>query len=563
MFTLPRLRPYNIFAGCLVVLIVVLIAFPIGRMVLRAFFVDGQPDFSSASATLQEEWVPAVLFNTIILVAISTMTSLVIGACLAWLNERTDATLGIAGLILPILPLLIPSVALAIGWAFIGAPRVGFLNGLLAATPGLGRAGLDLSVNIYSWPGLIWVYTLHGVPYIYLIISAALRNLDPALEEASLISGSGMLRTVRKVSLPAIRPALMSAALLVAISSFALYSLPAIIATTARVDVLSVHIVRLLRNAYPPRLDQAVVLGLLTLVLVGGLWVVQRRLAAGGRFAGLGGRASSGRRMPLGRMRMPARVIMICYLACASLVPLAALVIVAFQPFWSPIIRPSLLTWDNFEVVLFENRLTSSSFKNSLQLALIGATLTTAVALTISIYTARNHTLFARIADGVVKAPATISALVISVGFLVTFSGPPFFLGGTLIILELAFIVIYLPSASITVDSAIAQISNDLWEASKISGAGEARTIHKIVVPLALSGLAAAWSIVFVHMMGDLSASALLAGVGSPVIGYAIVEIWDNGSYSQLAAFSTLMCFAITAVVACVIGLARFFDRRS
>ena len=559
----PRLQisPYGIFAGLLVILIVLLVAFPIGRMILRAFTVDGHFTLASAQATLQEEWLPDVLINTVTLVVASTLLSLVIGAIMAWLNERTDANLGVAGVVLPILPFLIPSVALAIGWAFIGAPRVGFLNGFLAWLPGIGRDGLDLSVNIYSWSGLIWVYTLHGVPYIYLIVSAALRNLDPSLEEASLMNGASLFRTVRKVSLPAIRPALLSASLLVAISGFALYSLPAILATAARIDILSVHAIRLLRNTYPPRIDQAVVLGLMTLLMVGTLWLAQKYFVAGGRFVSLGGRASASRLIPLGKWRNPARVVMVFYLACASIIPLIALFIVAFQPFWSPIINVSLLTWENFRTVLFEDRLTSAAFWNSLKISVVGATLATAVALTISIYTARNKTWFARIADGLVKAPSTISALVISIGFLLTFSGAPFYLGGTLVILMLAFIVIYLPSASITVDAAVGQIGNDLWEASHISGAGDGRTVRKVVAPLAMLGLAVAWSIVFVHMMGDLSASALLAGVGSPVIGYAIIEIWDNGSFSQLAAFSTLMCFAITAVVASVIGAARWYTR--
>ena len=557
-----RFNPFGFFAGVIVLLVLGLIAFPIGRMIGRAFTVDGRVNFAVAIDTLQQSWLPDVLINTVMVVAVSTLLSLIVGSCLAWLNERTDANLGIAGFILPILPFLIPPVAMAIGWALIGAPRVGFLNGILASIPGLGSDGLRLSVNIYSWGGLLWLYTLHGVPYIYLIVAAALRNLDPSLEEASLMNSAGLLRTIRKVSFPAVRPSLVSASLLVAISGFALYSLPAIIATTARIDILSVHTVRLLRNTYPPKLDQAIVLGLLTLLAVGSIWGLQRWLASGGRAVSIGGRASSSRRLALGRWRTPARIVMISYLACASIVPLLALIVVALHPFWSPRILPALLTLDNFRTILFTNRLTSEAFRNSLQLALIGATLATGIALVVAVYTCRHSGWFARVADGLIKAPATISALVISIGFLITFSGPPFSLGGTLVILELAFLVIYLPSASIAVDAAVAQVGNDLWEASQISGAEDGRTVRKIVAPLALLGLAGAWSIVFVHIMGDLSASALLAGVGSPVIGYAILEVWENGGFSLLAAYSTLMCLAITAIVATVIGLARWRLRR-
>ena len=68
------------------------------------------------------------------------------------------------------------------------------VNGILAQIPLLGSGGLNLGINIYSWAGLVWVYSLHGVPYVYLVVSASLRNLDPSLEEASRISGAGLWR---------------------------------------------------------------------------------------------------------------------------------------------------------------------------------------------------------------------------------------------------------------------------------------------------------------------------------------------------------------------------------
>jgi iron(III) transport system permease protein len=303
------------------------------------------------------------------------------------------------------------------------------------------------------------------------------------------------------------------------------------------------------------------VLGLINLVIVGSIWFVQRRFAASGQFVKLGGRASGARPIPLGAVKWPARTVALLYLACASLLPLAALVIVAFEPFWTPRIQASVLTLENFRTVLFKNDLTRTAFWNSIKLALAGATLATAITLVISIYTTRTKTLMARLVDGIVKAPATISALVISIGFLVTFSGPPFMLGGTLLLLLLAYVVIYMPSASIAVDAAVLQVGNDLIEASQISGAVDGRTVRKIILPLVVVGLTAGWSMVFVHIMGDLSASALLAAVGSPVVGYALLDVWESGSFTLLAAYATLICVAITVVVTGVTALARWYGR--
>lgn len=546
---------YGLAAGLVVVVMAAMIAFPMLRMIARAFMVDGVPSFHGALSVLKEPWLPRVLLNTGIVIGASTAVALVVGSAMAWLNERTDANLGVIGLVLPVIPLLMPGVALSIGWAFLGAPRVGFVNGILAQIPLLGSGGLNLGINIYSWAGLVWVYSLHGVPYVYLVVSASLRNLDPSLEEASRISGAGLWRTLLRVSLPAIRPALLASALLVIISGFALFSIPTIIATTAEIDILAVRIVRLLRNDFPPRLDQAVVLGLIMLSVIALAWYAQRRVSAGGHFVTLGGRAGGASRMSMGRWRLPAQGLMIAYLACASLIPLLSLTLVALQPYWTPSVEWSQLGIANFRAVLFEERMTAAAFRNSLLLSVSGATIAMGIAAVAAIYVAQTSGWLSRAVDAVMKAPATISSLVLSVGFLVTFSGAPFFLAGTLTLLLLAYIVIHIPPGSIAAGAAATQVGATLREASYVAGAGEGRTVRRIVLPLMLPGLAAGWAMVFVHMMGDLSASALLAGMKNPVIGFAILEIWEMGSFGLLAAFSTIMCLVITLVVLLMLWL--------
>lgn len=552
------LEPYNLLTGLVVLTLFLLILFPIGRMLLRTFFPDGHADFSAAGQLWSEPWLAPVLGNTAIAIGISTVFSVAFGAILAWLNERTDANLGALGTILPIVPLLMPSVALSIGWVFIAAPNVGLLNSLLAWLTGAE----GFQVNIYSWTGLIWVYTIHGVPYAYLVVTAALRNLDPALEEASRINGAGLVRTMYRVSLPSIVPALAASVLLVVISGIGTYSIPAIIATTAEIDLFPTRMVHLLTKDYPPKIAEAQMLGVVMLVVVLGCWLLQRRVTAKGQFVTVGGRASGGAHLPLGPWKLPARGLMLGYLAMASALPLLALALVSVQRFWSPVIDPSQFTLFHYHQVLVENRITSAAFRNSILLSSVGATIAMAIAVITGIYVAFKVSLFSKFVDFVIKSPATIPALVISLSFLTTFSGAPFNLSGTLLILMLAFIVIYIPPGAISASAAITQVGRDLREASYIAGAGEGRTIRRIVVPLALPGFAAGWTLVFVHMMGDLSASALLSGVQTPVIGFAILTIWETASFGLLAAFSTIMCLLSATVVGLMTWLVRRHSRR-
>ena len=244
------------------------------------------------------------------------------------------------------------------------------------------------------------------------------------------------------------------------------------------------------------------------LVVIAATWYAQRRVAAGGRFVTLGGRATGGARMPLGRWRMPLRLLMLAYLACASLFPLFALALVALQPYWSPSVEWSQLSLANFRSVLVEERMTAAAFRNSLLLSTSGATIAMGIAAVAAIVVAQRTGWLSKAIDSVMKAPATLSSLVLSVGFLVTFSGAPFFLAGTLGLLLLAYVVIHMPPGSIAASAAASQVGADLREASYVAGAGEGRTVRRIVAPLMLPGLAAGWAMVFVHMMGDLSASA-------------------------------------------------------
>lgn len=555
--TLPR--PYLLFTWLAITALAFLIVYPLGRMMVRIFWVNGQLMLGSAAKLASEPWIPGVLANTALIVASSTILAVLVGGVLAWINERTDGHLGTFGFIMPVIPLLIPNVALAIGWVFVAAPNVGFLNGFLSTLP----APLNgLQTNIYSWPGLIFVYSLNGVPFVYLILSAAFQNLDPALEEASRVSGAGVGRTLLRISLPAIGPSILASAILVVINSMGVYSIPAIIATNARIDLLTTRIVAMLTKDYPPNLVEAQLLGFLMLALVGLLWWVQTRASGAGQFVTIGGKASGSSRLPLGSWRWPARGLLVAFILASCIIPALALIVVALQPFWTPRIDLSTLTLHNFNEVLFVNRLTGNAFKNSLTLSAIGASVGMVVAVLAAIQVAYRPGFLSRIVDFVTKAPAAFPNLVIAIGFLVTFSGAPFYLSGTATMLLLAFIVMYLPPGSIAAHAAVTQVGRDLREASYTSGAAEGRTIGRIVLPLALPGIVAGWTIVFVHMMGDLSAAALLAGLRNPVIGFAILEIWETGSFGLLAAFSIAMCLVNCAVVCTMMLSARLLRRQ-
>lgn len=554
---LSTIRPYDVVAALLAAAFAFLIVYPTTRMFIRAFWKDGSLDLSAFDRMLSDPGLWPAVRNTVIILVVAGGLAMVIGSVFAWLNERTTAQLGWVGLILPLVPLLLPPVVLSIGWIFLANERAGFINEFTRRALGwVGLAPETGPFNIASWPGIIFIYTLYLVPYVFLLVSAALRNLDPALEEASRASGAGLIRTLFKVTLGSLRPALMASSLMIVVVGSAVFSIGRTIGTTARVPILSVHIVNSVQT-FPSRLDEAVALGVCVVVVVGGLWWMQRRVVGTQNHASISPKSSRATLIDLGRWKWVARAAVIGYLALTSVLPILAIVVVSLQPFWTPNIEWGSLSLDNFRDLLGGTSTAKRSLQTSLVLGAVGATIGMIVAGMLMMYAKQRRTVSAAAIDGLTKSPGAVSNIVVGVAFIVAFAGAPFNLAGSRLILLLAYIVIYMPQASIAAGSATAQLPDSLLEASAVSGAGALRTHLRISLPLMLPALLVGWALLFVVMVGDLTASALLATTRTPVAGFVILNLWENGTFAQLAAMGAVISVVAGVVVVAVLVLGR------
>jgi iron(III) transport system permease protein len=459
---------------------------------------------------------------------------------------------------LPLVPLVLPSIALNIGWIFLADQQAGMLNSAIRNL--LGLVGIKLEsgpMDINSWYGMAFLYTMWFVSFVYILISAALRNVDPALEEASRISGASIRRTFRMVSLPAILPAIGGACFLILLLGVAQFSIGRTIGVSARIDVLSVYLVRLFQG-FPPKQDSAVVVGMLVLTLVLVAWLLERHLTTQLGHATISGRSASHSVVRLGPMRWVARSAMVFYLCIASVIPLGALLLVALQPFWSPDVDFSKLSLRNFGTFFGGGRFTQAML-NSVTLAVTGATVGILIAGLLVSFARFRGGRTAGFVDAVARAPGAISHVVIAVAFILAFGGAPFRLSGTFLILVTCYIVMSMPQAWISARQAIAQIGQPLLDASAISGSSTLGTFFRINLPLMIGGLIAGWAMLFVVMVGDLTASSVLANFQTPVVGFVILEVFDNGTYSQLAALGATIAFISGSIIALVLGYARRF----
>ncbi|MGN9780967.1 ABC transporter permease [Nonomuraea sp. ZG12] len=548
------LTPFQITGTLLALLLGALAVYPLALVVIRPFFTGGRLDLAPVRDMLAQPDLVTLLWHTAVVVGASGVAAMVIGSGLAWLNERTDARMGLLTDVVPLVPFLLPPIAGAIGWSLLASERSGYLN--LALRPLLGIEGARGPIDIHSWYGIIFVYTIYQVPYVFMIVSAGLRNTDPAMEEQSRTSGAGPFRTLRRVSLPAVRPSLGAAALLMVWTGFGLFSIPAILAPQAGLDILSVRVVQLLSFTYPPETGVAVSLNLVVMLVVTFVWYAQTRMLRSSRNAGIGGKGARPRPIRLGRSRTPIRALIVAYLALTSILPLGGLALVSLTGYWSNSVDWTRLNLDAVVRTLTDT-VTQEALVNSLMLGVAGATVGVLAAAVVSVLVRRSGRGTGMLVDAAIKFPPTLSHLVIAVGFVLAFSGAPFHLGGTLWILLLAYVSLHMPQATTASDAAISQVAPELTDASRVSGAGQARTFRRVTLPLMAPGLLAGWALLFVTIAGDISASAILAGTGNEVVGFRILEVFANGDYAMLGAISIMLTLATSLVVLPVTWYAR------
>lgn len=549
------------------VILVLLIVVPLARLVYQLVIGAGGPAVIFNEVLSQPD-LPVMFLDTAIVVGASTFLSVAIACVFAWLNTRTNASIGALGRALPILPLLVLPVAGAVGWVAILSPASGYANGMLRSL--FSIASPSGPVNIYSWGGLIAIYTLYLVPQAYVIIAPAIANIDRGYEEAALISGASSLRTFLRISIPAVRPALISAWLLVLVFAIGLYSVPAILAPRAGIDILSVRMVELLTTSYPPKTDVAVGLSLVVVVVVLIAWLTQRRVVRNPKYAALPkNTASVGTRISIPVVwRWVFRVLMIAYVLVAAVLPFVGLVILSLQPYWVANIDVSKLTFNNYTQIVFDNALTKSALQFSLSIGIIGAVICIVSTALFALLGAIGRGWVPRwlgVVSGVLKIPATLSHIVIAVGLVVALAGPPFRLGGTLALLLIAYVTIYGAQASIASDAAVAQIGKDKLEASEISGARMGRTMRSIALPLIAPSLVSGAIVVFVFILGDLSATRILASSNTPAVGFVLLDLFENGTFPQLAALATVVSIlsGIVVLVASLITRRRSQEARA
>jgi iron(III) transport system permease protein len=486
------------------------------------------------------------------LTAIEIAASVALGAAaaslpLAWLVARTDLPLRRTIRALVTASFVTPPFLGAIAWEILAAPNSGLLNQLYRAL--FGADQYEHLFDIYTTTGVVFVMACYSFPYVFVLVANALDNIPGELEDASAILGATGARTLQRVTLPMVLPALLAGGLVAFVQALTQFGVPAILALPAGFHVITTKIWALFQYPPEPHLAAAAAMPLLVLTVL--LLRGQQMLLGRRGYTVIGGRSSAPRLVHLGAWRWPALFFTLALLSLPIVLPYAALIKTALVRTPSDPLSLATLSWHNLRFVFVEFSQTREALWNTFILGAAAATGGTILALVVGYVTSRRLVTGHRILGFLATAPVAIPGIVLGVGLFLSYTRPPIVLYGTMWILLLAFLTIELPAGYQQLQAAFRGLHPELEEASRIFGATRLKSLWQITAPLLRASVVATWCFVFIGVIRELSATIMLTTAKTKVVSviiYDLNESGDLGAISVLGITLLLITFAVVLV---------------
>lgn len=474
-----------------------------------------------------------------------TVLSTLFAVPVAWGIARTDMP-GKA-LIRPLIlgAFITPSYLGSIGWILLAGPNAGWLNKVFMAVTG-APSGF---ANIYTFAGLVWVTALYGFPYIFVFTTDALERVSSEMEEAANILGASGLRTIFRITLPLVTPAILGGAIVVFLDTVALFGTPAILALPARIHVLTLELWGFFQ--FPLQAEVAAAYAIPLVLITVGLFTLQRRVLGRRSYVSLTGKGGSRELQQLGAWRWVVFGYAFFLVAMAVILPYLALAQAAFSQAWGRGFSLSNLTLANFRLLLIEDPTARETILHSFTYS--GATAFVAVALALAVAYVVQRRLVGRwggLLGMLCMLPLVVPGIVLAIGFYSAWAPPPVALYGTATILVLGFTSRFLPIAYSSCLAAVRALNPEMEEAVRILGGGRLRAISRVVVPLLKTSLVGAWLLVFIPATRELSTAIFLVSAHTRVISVMMLDLSENGSFEALAALGFFLLGVTILIVA-------------
>lgn len=522
----------------------------------------GEPGFMDLDITLfnyaralgdSRFW--SATWATLAFACASTAISFSLGGFLSWALDRTNTPLSRLISLLLVGRIIVPGILIVVSWILLASPNIGILNAWV-----FNVFGVRNFFNIYSFWGMVWVQSLEMVPLTYLLLSGANQAMDPRLEEASIMTGASIWRTLRKITLPLSWPAIAAALLLLFITTIESFEVPLLMGGRANVTVYTTEIYR--RSATAPTdwgLAATYAIALLffcSLLLSVYFWMVRHSE----RYQTITGKDFKPRRSNLGKWRYLTCAISLLIVFLTTGIPFLMMLYVSFLTMYQP---PSAAAFASMSLVNYERLFSNPQYAvypliNSTIVGIVTASVVVLTVAAISYCVHKTNFRGRKILDYLAFASISVPSVTLGAAFLWFYLLVPLPVIGTLLIIILALITKFMPVALRFTSASMMKVHPELEEAALVSGASSFKNFFRIFLPLIKAGVLAAWFWVMVHAFRELTIALMLSGSDNRTAAVVIFDLWGTGRFTQLAAFGVIMFLILIVLV----GLSNLVSRR-
>jgi len=495
------------FVGLLLLFFGIFLFYPIGRLLHGAFAANGKLSFHYFQLLLSSPLQRQSLLNSFLIALFTTGLTTLLTVPLAYLMTRFSfrGKALLSGLLL--VPMIMPPFVGAIGLKQLLA-RFGSLNLLLM------KLGVIAPNQPIDWLGgggfwgIVILQVLNLYPILFLNVSAAMANVDPALREAAQNLGATSWRLFRTITLPLILPGYFAGAIIVFIWAFTDLGTPLIFGYSRVVPVQIFDAVNDI-NTNP----MGYTLVVFVLVLTVALFLISKQLLARKRYEMIGrGHTADGETRASSRQALLIWAAVLGLIAVA-LLPHLTVIVQSFAERWFFSVTPGEWTTANYSEIVQSN-LTGLSIRNSLFYSGFSAMLDLFLGVVIAWLLTRRRIPFAGLLDALAMLPLALPGIVLAFGYVAGFNSKYSWLNpreNPTLLLIISYSVRRLPYIVRSAYAGFQQTSITLEEASANLGASPFRTLRKITLPLVMANLIAGTILTFSFAMLEVSDGLILA----------------------------------------------------
>ena len=567
-------NPYNVIVLIAILLLTYLIVLPLLDMISSTFelaqrdlravggdAVAGQFTLYYWKRLLASELSMSMLIkpliNSLTIGVCVSVCAIALGSVLAWLMVRSDLPCKPFFSLAVIIPYMIPSWCKSQAWlSMFKTARLGGAPGFMAS----------LGFNVPDWLAIIIVLTLHYYAYTYLLVSAALNSINSELEEMGEIQGAGKAMILRRITLPLVLPAMLSAVILTFSKAIGTFGTINYLGSPVQYYTLSSQ---LYMNSKSLNTQTAFAMAIIMICIASvAVFINQKLIGARKSYATIGGKGGRSTLIGLGKVGRPViTVILFVFFAVGIIMPILILILE------SCMLKEGVYSLSNFTLHywigdpdpkimegmpgIFKNPDFKKALFNSARLTLVNGVFGTIFGQILGYICAKGRGKFhGKLVEQLVFIPYLIPSVAFGGIYLSMFSQPQTLFGvtlvpslyGTFALLTLVSVVKHLPFASRAGTSNMLQISGELEEAATIEGAGFFKRFVKIVFPLSKGGFISGFMLIFVSIMKELDLIILIMTPTTSTLPYLAFQ-YQNGNSPQASNCVAIVMFTIVFLV--------------